>query len=98
MIAGLAGQGGNSKVLSFSALAAAAFTLLFALVWLAPNSMEITWRFRPALEISYRDAAVTDAGKFAWRPSPASAIVFSILFVISVLALSNLSPFIYFQF
>lgn len=98
MIAGLFGAGGHSRLLSFGPLAAIAFLVLSALVWLAPNSMEITWRMRPALESRYRDTGIRDIGKLAWLPTRASALAFSLLFVISVMALSNLSPFIYFQF
>jgi len=98
MIAGLAGIGGHSKLLTFGPPAAAAFAALFALVWLAPNSMEITWRLRPALEPPRKDAGVRDIGRFKWQPTPANAVAFGLLFVVSVMALSNLSPFIYFQF
>jgi len=98
MIAGLAGMGGYSRLLTFGWPAGAAFTALFALVWFAPNSMEITWRLRPALQPPRKDAGVRDIGRWKWSPSPASAIAFGLLFVVSVMALSNLSPFIYFQF
>ncbi|HYM35810.1 MAG TPA: hypothetical protein VET48_10470, partial [Steroidobacteraceae bacterium] len=96
MLAGLLDLGGHSKLLTFGAPAAAAFAVLFALVWLAPNSMEITGRLRPNLDTSPNDHR--RFGRFQWRPTPVGAMTFGILFVISVLALSNLSPFIYFQF
>jgi hypothetical protein len=98
MMAGLAGAGGDSHILSFGPLAWAGFAALFAIVWGTPNSMEITWRLRPALESYYRDAGVRDIGRWAWMPGTRSAIAFGLLFVVSVMALSNLSPFIYFQF
>ncbi|OJU56154.1 MAG: hypothetical protein BGO00_13595 [Alphaproteobacteria bacterium 62-8] len=98
MMAGLAGAGGDSHILSFGPLAWAGFVAMFAIVWGAPNSMEITWRLRPALESYYRDAGVRDIGRWAWIPGTRSAIAFGLLFVVSVMALSNLSPFIYFQF
>ena len=97
MIAGLAGAGGNSHLLTFGPLAAGALATLFALIWLTPNSMEITWRLKPALETRYRDAGLR-ATRWQWKPNTATAIVFGLLFVVSVMALSNLSPFIYFQF
>jgi len=97
MIAGLVGAGGHSHLLTFGPLAGGALVTLFALVWFAPNSMEITWRLKPALETRYRDAGLRRT-RWQWRPSTATAIVFGLLFVVSVMALSNLSPFIYFQF
>jgi D-alanyl-lipoteichoic acid acyltransferase DltB (MBOAT superfamily) len=97
MISGLAGAGGSSHLLTFGPLASSALTLLFALIWFTPNSMEITWRLKPALETRYRDAGLRKT-RWQWRPSRATAVVFGLLFVVSVMALSNLSPFIYFQF
>lgn len=97
MISGLVGAGGSSHLLTFGPLAGGALALLFALVWLTPNSMEITWRLKPALETRYRDAGLRET-RWQWRPSTATAVVFGLLFVVSVMALSNLSPFIYFQF
>ena len=97
MIAALVGLGGHSHLLTFGPLAQGALATLFALVWLAPNSMEITWRLKPALETRYRDAGLRKTA-LQWKPSVAAAIVFGLLFVVSVMALSNLSPFIYFQF
>jgi alginate O-acetyltransferase complex protein AlgI len=94
--AGLIGRG-NSHLVTFSPLAAAALLALFAIVWFAPNSMEMTWKFRPALPPG-KDTALGDPGRFAWRPTPAQAIAYGLLSIVAVLALSNLSPFIYFQF
>src|SRR6185436_12854519 len=48
VLAGLIGLG-RSQLVSVSPLAIAALAALFTIVWLAPNSMQITWRFRPAL-------------------------------------------------
>ncbi len=97
MISALVGAGGDSRLLTFGPLAGGALVTLFALVWLAPNSMEITWLLKPALETRYRDAGLRET-RWQWRPSTATAVVFGLLFVVSVMALSNLSPFIYFQF
>lgn len=97
MIAGLTGYGGQSHLLTFGPLAQGVMVILFALIWFAPNSMEITWRLKPALETRYRDAGLRPA-RWTWQPNTKTAVVFGLLFVICVLALSNLSPFIYFQF
>lgn len=97
MIAGLIGAGGHSNLLTFGPLAASALAALFVIVWFTPNSMEITWRLKPALETVYLDAGLRKT-RWQWKPGIATGIAFGLLFVVSVMALSNLSPFIYFQF
>lgn len=96
VLTGLVGQG-RSHVVTFSPLAVAALAALFGIVWLAPNSMEITWNFRPALPPE-RERDLSRAGWLAWRPDARNAIAYGVLCIIAVMALSNLSPFIYFQF
>jgi D-alanyl-lipoteichoic acid acyltransferase DltB (MBOAT superfamily) len=95
--AGLLG-GGHSAVVSFSPLAAGTLLLLFALVWLMPNSMELMWRYRPALPSPYADQPVMPATRWSWQPTPLNAAAYGLLCIVAVLALSNLKPFIYFQF
>ena len=95
---GMLGLSSAANLITFSPLAVAAFILLGLLTWAAPNSMEITWRMRPALEPSPASIPIRDIGRLAWQPSIASAIAFGILAIAALLALSNLSPFIYFQF
>lgn len=92
------GAGGSFNPISFTPLAAAAIVVLLAIVWLAPNSMEITWRFHPALKPPPFASAIRDIGPWSWRPSHRSAIATGAVAIASLLALSNLSPFIYFQF
>ena len=94
---GLVGLG-NSHVVSFSPLAAAALLLLFVLVWFMPNSMELMWRYRPALPSPYPDQPIEPARKLSWAPTPLNAAAYGLVCILSVLALSNLKPFIYFQF
>ncbi len=96
VLGGLVGQG-RSHVVTFSPLAAAALAALFAIVWLVPNSMEITWNFRPALPPE-NERGLSRAGRLAWSPNARNAIVYGVLCIVAVMALSNLSPFIYFQF
>jgi hypothetical protein len=97
VVGGLVG-GGHSAVVSFSPLAAVALTLLFGIVWLMPNSMELMWRFKPALPSPYPDQPVAPAKRLAWRPTPLQAGAYGLMCILAVLALSNLKPFIYFQF
>jgi len=95
--AGLLGAG-HSAVVSFSPLAAGTLLLLFVLVWLMPNSMELMGRYRPALPSPYADQPVAAARRWAWQPTPRNAALYGLLCIVAVLALSNLKPFIYFQF
>jgi len=97
VMGGLVGQG-HSNVVSFSPLAAVALLLLFGLVWLMPNSMEMMWRHNPALPSPYTDQPVAPANHLSWRPTPIQAGVYGAVCILAVLAMSNLKPFIYFQF
>jgi D-alanyl-lipoteichoic acid acyltransferase DltB (MBOAT superfamily) len=94
---GLIGAG-NSHVVSFSPLAAVTLALLFVIVWFMPNSMEMMWRHRPALPSPYPDQPVRPAKRLSWAPTPLNAAAYGLVCILAVLALSNLKPFIYFQF
>ena len=94
---GLAGMG-HSAVVSFSPLAAVALLLLFGMVWFMPNSMELMWIHNPALPSPYENQHVTPAPFLSWKPTPLNAAAYGLLCIVAVLALSNLKPFIYFQF
>jgi len=97
VVGGLVG-GGHSAIVSFSPLAAAVLLLLSVIVWFMPNSMELTWRHKPALPSPYTDQPVTPAKYLSWNPTPLNAAAYGLLCIVAVLALSNLKPFIYFQF
>ena len=94
---GLVGAG-HSSIVSFSPLAAVTLLLLFVLVWFAPNSMQLLWRHDPALPSPYPGDPVTPAARLSWRPTRWQAAAYGLLCIMAVLALSNLKPFIYFQF
>lgn len=89
---------GHSTVVSFSPLAAATLLLLGVIVWLMPNSMELMWRYQPALPSPYPNQPVLPARRLSWAPTPLNAAAYGLLCLVAVLALSNLKPFIYFQF
>lgn len=97
VLGGLIGLG-NSAVVSFSPLAAVTLVLLFVIVWLMPNSMEMMWRHNPALPSPYANEPVRPAARLSWKPTPLNAAAYGLLCIVAVLALSNLKPFIYFQF
>ncbi len=94
---GLIGAG-HSAVVSFSPLAAVALLLLGVIVWFMPNSMELMWNHCPALPSPYADQPVEPARRLSWAPTPWNAAAYGLICIIAVLALSNLKPFIYFQF
>ena len=89
---------GHSAIVSFSPLAAGTLLALGVIVWFMPNSMELMWRYRPALPSPYADQPVAAAKRLAWQPTPLNAAAYGLVCIVAVLALSNLKPFIYFQF
>jgi D-alanyl-lipoteichoic acid acyltransferase DltB (MBOAT superfamily) len=97
VVGGLVG-GGHSAVVSFSPLAASTLLLLSLIVWALPNSMQIVWRFNPALNSPYASDAVTPARRLAWQPTRWNAAAYGLICIVAIMALSNLKPFIYFQF
>jgi alginate O-acetyltransferase complex protein AlgI len=94
---GLVGLG-HSAIVSFSPLAAVTLLALSVIVWFMPNSMELMWRHDPALSSPYADQPVTPTKRLSWKPTPLNAAAYGLLCIVAVLALSNLKPFIYFQF
>jgi D-alanyl-lipoteichoic acid acyltransferase DltB (MBOAT superfamily) len=97
VVGGLIG-GGHSAVVSFSPLAAGTLLILSLIVWFLPNSMQIVWRFNPALNSPYASDAVTPAQRLSWKPTPWNAAAYGLICIVAIMALSNLKPFIYFQF
>jgi len=62
-------------------------------VWLLPNSQDLVGKYRPALEQSKKKHY-----KIQWSPSTSWALVISFIALISILNLSKVSEFLYFQF
>ena len=95
---GMLGLSHAANLITFSPLAVAALVILSLLVWAAPNSLEITWAMRPALQPASNSIPIRLIDRLAWRPTRKNAVLFGLLGIAGLLALSNLSPFIYFQF
>jgi hypothetical protein len=77
------------------------FPVYLVIVWLMPNTMEIFQASRAALHVEeYRDdeARPLQPGWLSFRLSARWAATTAGVFVCAWFALSNLSPFIYFQF
>jgi D-alanyl-lipoteichoic acid acyltransferase DltB (MBOAT superfamily) len=64
------------------------------LVWLAPNTQQIMQSFRPALDVP-NNMAVT---RLMWKFRYKWAVIHAIIAMIGLMAISELSEFIYFQF
>jgi D-alanyl-lipoteichoic acid acyltransferase DltB (MBOAT superfamily) len=95
MVRGMLGVGGSSMLLAGREDAVALLVVLTGVVLFAPNSMEMLRHVRPALNMP---ADAPPPRWLAWRPTPAAATLCAITFVVSILAIWNLRPFIYFEF
>lgn len=76
------------------------FPLYLLIVWLMPNTMELFQATRATLHVEeYRDDKVYPLPNWlSFELSPRWAATTAIVFICAWFALSNLSPFIYFQF
>ena len=64
------------------------------IVWLAPNTQQMMAHFKPALHMPKGDAAK----RLLWQPSYLWLVASVVCAVFSILSISELSEFIYFQF
>ncbi len=67
---------------------------LLVLVWFAPNTQQIMSKYEPALNYEQD----TTKNRLQWSPSFLCGFIISILGFLSIIFLSNDSPFLYFQF
>jgi alginate O-acetyltransferase complex protein AlgI len=86
----------NIGTISFAEMAEAQRALiwiaaLLAIVWFAPNSQQLLAKHEPALN-------QVASARVRWQPTARWALIIAILFCISVLHLSQITEFIYFQF
>jgi alginate O-acetyltransferase complex protein AlgI len=88
MLQAMSGQAGDAGVAPEGSYAAIA--LLLAVVWLAPSSATI---------VSYAfDERTAPAGRPIWSPSPAWAAACGLLLAGSLMSLTRVHEFLYFQF
>jgi alginate O-acetyltransferase complex protein AlgI len=75
---------------------------LLLIVWFMPNTNQLLSYFKPTLEYVGEDATqgptLPRPAKVAWAPNAAWACAIAVLAVLSVLAFSRASEFIYWQF
>jgi len=71
--------------------------LILFIVWGAPNTEQFMTRFSQSLNrLPYKDVCFYQW--FCWQPNRLWAIMISVAAIVSVLSLSNISEYIYFQF
>jgi alginate O-acetyltransferase complex protein AlgI len=72
---------------------------LLLIVWLAPNTQQIMGRYGTALRIYHEDSTGQSGWPaFAWRPDAGWAVAMAAVSVCAVIAMSESSRFLYFQF
>ena len=69
--------------------------ILLLVVWLAPNSQQITAAFKPALAMPLQAEI---AEKWQWRPTVFNALIVASVALVAIANLSRYSAFLYFQF
>lgn len=68
------------------------------LVWLAPNTLRLLGRFNPAIE-TYRGGEDRSMhGILRWKPSIVWALITAVVAIISIIRMSSISEFLYYQF
>jgi len=72
--------------------------VLLLVVWLAPNSMEILRRYRPALTYFPGTVLMVARTPLTWRANRKWMVLTAVLLVVSILNMAEVSEFLYFQF
>ena len=72
-------------------------SVLFTIVWCAPNTHQIMHRYEPAFD-TYAGERISNETRIEWRPGTAWATVIAFFSVLSILGLNQHSEFLYFQF
>jgi D-alanyl-lipoteichoic acid acyltransferase DltB (MBOAT superfamily) len=107
MLGAMFGGQGISSVSSFDAGTAFAWlAVLLAAVWLLPNTQEILADHAPALEFEPQGSVGPDNSRLPnalpvwarWRPAGPWAIAVSLVAVFTIMQMSRISEFIYWQF
>ena len=107
LLVSMTGANGLASNLARLEVAAGWITIgvLLLVVWLLPNSHQLLARFEPTLEYAQKENADAQlraipnwARRFVWKPRLAWALGITALAISSVLGLSRVSEFIYWQF
>ncbi|MCL4220056.1 MAG: hypothetical protein KJZ65_01675 [Phycisphaerales bacterium] len=103
LLTGMFGGAGLSMKTPFDVKEAGTMVAIAWLIaWFLPNTQEFMGRYEPAMfpekDPPPAPLAVAPVQGFRWRPSVLSACVCAIVGVISVLMMSRVTEFLYFQF
>jgi hypothetical protein len=71
------------------------FLMLSYIVFFLPNTQQLMRNYRPVYEKAITYATLT---QLCWRPTLGWSFIIAFLFIYSVLGLSRISEFLYFQF
>ena len=94
VLAGMSGRHGRLLPVEFDSLEVALIAGLMGVALLCPNLARIMARDDLALSAS----AVLPSRWLRWRPTPAWATLCAAMFILSLLQMTHVSPFLYFQF
>ncbi len=72
--------------------------LLIMYVTLLPNTQQILWNYHPAFETYRGEVLRSSYSYFEWHPTSLWAIFSTLILFISILAITRVSEFLYFQF
>jgi hypothetical protein len=74
----------------------ARLTVLFAIIWLMPNTQQILARYNPAEGVAAMDGWL--GRRLLWRPTAVWALVIGAAFLLALIYMEDTSRFLYFQF
>ena len=92
LLRGMTGQ--NGLGLPISHITLLHLSILFVIVWFAPNTQQITSKYEPALG----RVALNPYRLLSWTPSIHCGMITGILMLVGILALGGTTEFLYFQF
>ncbi len=71
-------------------------TIMFVVVWFFPNTQEILGRFHPKSDLVRMRGAMYSS--YQWKPLPLHAFVMAIVTFYSLISMTSISEFLYYQF
>ncbi len=74
----------------------ARLTVLFAIIWLMPNTQQILASYNPAEGVAVLDSSL--GRRLLWRPTAGWAVVIGAAFLLALIYMEDTSRFLYFQF
>lgn len=72
--------------------------VLLPVALLAPNTQELLSRYQPALDYPGANAGAAERPALLWHPSARWALLVGLLSAMSILSLTNVTEFLYYQF